>query len=52
MLRKIYLKKILISISALFALFLIYLIPTENRELKNMKSEITYIDSNVETNNI
>ena len=52
MLRKIYLTKILISISALFALFLIYLIPTENRELKNMKSEITYIDSNVETNNI
>ena len=52
MLRKIYLKKILISISALFALFLIYLIPTENRELKNIKSEVTYIDSNVETNNI
>ena len=52
MLRKIYLKKLLISISALFALFLIYLIPTENRELKNIKSEVTYIDSNVETNNI
>lgn len=52
MLRKIYLKKILISISALFALFLIYLIPTENRQLKNIKSEVTYIDSNVETNNI
>lgn len=52
MLRKIYLKKILISISALFALFLIYLIPTENRELKNIKSEVTYIDSSVETNNI
>ena len=52
MLRKIYLKKILISTSALFALFLIYLIPTENRELKNIKSEVTYIDSNVETNNI
>ncbi|MGM9850051.1 MAG: GerMN domain-containing protein [Bacilli bacterium] len=52
MLRKIYLKKILISISALLALFLIYLIPTENRELKNIKSEVTYIDSSVETNNI
>ena len=52
MLRKIYLKKILISTSALFALFLIYLIPTENRELKNIKSEVTYIDSNIETNNI
>jgi len=52
MLRKIYLKKILISVSALFALFLIYLIPTENKELKDIKSEITYIDSTVETNNI
>ena len=52
MLRKIYFKKILISASALFALFLIYLIPTENRSLKNIKSEVTYIDTTVETNNI
>ena len=52
MLRKIYFKKILISLSALFALFLIYLIPTENRSLKNIKSEITYIDDSIETNNI
>ena len=52
MLRKIYLKKILISLSALFALFLIYLIPTENRSLKNIKSEVTYIDTTVETNTI
>lgn len=52
MLRKIYLKKILISVSALFALFLIYIIPTENKELKDIKSEVTYIDSTVETNNI
>ena len=52
MLRKIYFKKILISLSALFALFLIYLIPTENRNLKNIKSEVTYIDTTVETNNI
>ena len=51
MLKKIYLKKILISVSALFALFLIYLIPTD-KELKNVKSEIIYVDSNVETNNI
>ena len=52
MLRKIYLKKILISVSALFALFLIYLIPTGNKELKNINSEVTYIDTGVETNNI
>ena len=52
MLRKIYFKKIIISVSALFALFLIYLIPTENRGLKDIKSEVTYIDTSVETNNI
>lgn len=53
MLRNIYFKKILISLSALFALFLIYLIPTENKsKLKNIKSEIIYTDSLVETNNI
>ena len=46
MLRRIYYKKILISISALFALFLIYLIPTENRNLKNIKTEITYVEKN------
>ena len=52
MLRKIYLKKIIISVSALFALFLIYLIPTGNKELKSINSEVTYIDTGVETNNI
>lgn len=52
MLRKIYLKKIIISLSALFALFLIYLIPTENRNLKNIKTEVEYIEETVETNNI
>lgn len=52
MLRKIYLKKIIISLSALFALFLIYLIPTEKRNLKNIKTEVEYIDDSVETNNI
>lgn len=51
MLKRIYLKKILISLSALFALLLIYLIPTD-RELKDIKSEVIYVDSSVETNNI
>ena len=51
MLKRIYLKKILISLSALFALLLIYLIPSD-RELKNIKSEVIYVDSSVETNNI
>jgi germination protein M len=51
MLKRIYLKKILISLSALFALLLIYLIPSD-RELKDIKSEVIYVDSSVETNNI
>lgn len=52
MLKRIYLKKMLISLSALFALFLIYLIPTEKRNLKNIKTEVEYIENAVETNNI
>ena len=53
MLRKIYLKKILISSAALFALFLIYLIPTDNtKKLENIEKKIIYTDSEIETNNI
>lgn len=53
MLRRIYLKKILISLSALFALFLIYLIPTENtNKLENIKSEVIYKEDEIQTNNI
>lgn len=53
MLRKIYLKKILISLAALFALFLIYLIPSENtNKLKNIKEEIIYVDKQIPTNSI
>ncbi|MBP3920363.1 MAG: GerMN domain-containing protein [Bacilli bacterium] len=53
MLKKIYLKKILVSLSALFAIFMIYLIPNaENNKLNNIKEELTYIDTTVQTNNI
>lgn len=53
MLRKIYFKKILISLSALFTLFLIYLIPTDNvNKLKNVNEKVIYTDFSVDTNNI
>ena len=52
-LRKIFFKKILIFASALFALFLIYLVPTENtNKLENIHKEIMYVDSSVPTNDI
>lgn len=53
MLRKIYFKKLLISIAALFALFLIYLIPTDNtNKLSNVNEELIYIDSTINKNQI
>ena len=52
MLRKIYFKKILISVAALFALFLIYLIPSDIDKLENVKEEVIYVDSSVDTNDI
>lgn len=53
MLRRIYFKKILISIAALFALFLIYIIPTDNiNKLERVRSNVVYTDSSVDTNQI
>lgn len=44
-------KKILISISALFALFLIYLIPNKNKDL-NIDKNLEYYNSSVTTSTI
>lgn len=53
MLKKIYLKKILVSLSAIFTMFLLYLIPNDyNKELKNVKEELEYIDTTLSTNEI
>ena len=53
MLKRVYLKKILISLSALFVLFLIYLIPTDNvNKLSNVHEEVIYSDFFVDTNKI
>lgn len=48
MLKRIYLKKILISLASLFTLFLIYLVPDGTKKLENIKSEVTYIDTSVD----
>ena len=52
MLKKIYMKKILISISALFALSLIYLVPSDIKKLENIKSDVIYVDSTIDMNEI
>ena len=49
MLKKKMIRKIIISTSALFALFLIYLIPNEELDIKQ---SLEYIDLDVTTNNI
>ncbi len=53
MLKRMSIKKIIISGSALFALFLIYLIPKDNNNLlDNAKQELTYAQTNVVTSPI
>ena len=53
MLKKMSIKKIVISLSAFFTLFLIYLIPTSNnKELIPTNEGVEYIDSNAVTSTI
>lgn len=53
MLKKMSIKKIVISLSAFFTLFLIYLIPTSNnKELITTNEGVEYIDSNAVTSTI
>ena len=54
MLKKMSIKKIVVSASALFALFLIYLIPSNssNDLDSNIKQELTYVDKEIITNDI
>lgn len=48
MLKRISIRKILISLSALFTLFLIYFIPTTTGESLNVNYELEYVDNEVE----
>ena len=53
MLKRMYLKKILICVSALFVLFLIYLFPSESvNKLESVRKEVVFVDSSVITNDI
>ena len=53
MLKRMSIKKILVSTSALFALFLVYLIPkNEVITLDDVKQELEYVDKSVITGNI
>lgn len=54
MLKKMSIKKIIVAISALFALFLVYIIPNEANEnfADNVKQELIYVDQEVTTNDI
>ena len=47
MLKRVSIRKILISLSAIFALFLIYLIPN-NKDTLSINYELNYVDQNVE----
>lgn len=52
MFKKMYLRKILISISSLFALFLIYIFPDEVNKLSDVKEEVVYTNNQLEFNDI
>lgn len=52
MLKRVSIRKILISLSALFTLFLIYFIPTTNDEALNVNYELEYIDQTLEKSTI
>lgn len=50
MLRKMSLKKIIISFSALFTLLLVYLVPTNNKkEVEPVLEELEYVEKGIET---
>jgi len=52
MLKNISIRKILISLSALFTLFLIYFIPTSREDKLNINYELEYVDFEVERSTI
>lgn len=52
MLKKISIRKLIISFSALFSLFLIYLIPNEKKELQDIPQELEYINKDVITSSV
>ena len=47
MIKRFWIKKIMIASSALFALLLICLIPKEDKTLTNIKQELEYVDKGI-----
>ena len=52
MLKRFWIKKIMIASSALFTLLLICLIPKEDKTLTNIKQELEYVDKGINKNEI
>ncbi len=52
MIKRIYIKKILVSSVALFAFFLIYFIPNDKKMDLTIKQEVKYVNSDITTHNI
>lgn len=52
MLKSVSIRKILISLSALFTLFLIYFIPTTNDDVINVNYELEYIEQDIEKSSV
>ena len=48
MLRRMYLKKLIICLIVIFSMFLVYLIPNKSNKI-NIKEELEYVDKNVKT---
>ena len=52
MIKKIYIKKIIVSSIALFAFFLIYFIPSKKYDEFKVKQEVEYVNSSIQTHDI
>lgn len=52
MLKKVSIRKMLVSLTALFALFLIYLIPTKGNDILEVDYELNYVDESAEKSTV
>ena len=52
MIKRIYIKKLIVSGIALFALFLVYFIPNNKNDKLKIKQEIKYVNADITTSTI
>ena len=52
MIKQHIIKKTLVSLAVIFALLLMYLIPSNDSTLSNIKQELHYVDSNIDTETV